>query len=98
MRQPRPLAVRTFCLLMIARHRNAGDHRIQPGPGAKPLPPFAVGFGVVDEVAGVNHEPGLGSVAVGLPNHPRPHAADIVLGIAEVDEREGAGLSLAVVK
>ena len=84
--QQRPL--RIAGVLVIAGRGHAGDHRVQPAAGAEPLAPLGVACAVVDQVARVNHEPGLGSIAMSFADHPRPVRADVVLSVAKVDERK----------
>ena len=60
--------------------------------GPEPFPPLRILIAAVDEVAGVDHELSSGGVAAGLTDDPRPHREDVVLGIAEVNELESAGM------
>ena len=73
---------------MIARRRNAGDHGVEPTTGVKPFAPFGIDVAVIHQVAGVQHEAGLGCVGECFAHDARPVHADIVLGIAKIDERE----------
>ena len=47
---------------------------------------LGVAVSAVDQVAGMDHEPCLGGVAVRFANHARPMRTDVVLRVAEVDE------------
>ena len=85
-------AVFVFRLLMIAGDRHAGNHRVEPAAGAEPVAPFGVGLSLVDQVARMDHEASLRGVAVSLAYDAGPHRTEIVLGVAEIDERERLGL------
>ena len=78
----------TAKVLVIARSRDPWNHGVNPVSSFEPLRPIPVEVGVVDEIAGVNHEAGMGCIRKGRSNRPRPHGQQVVLGIAEVDEGE----------
>lgn len=56
-------------LFVISRDGHTRDHRIEPTTGAEPFTPFGIGFGFIDEIAGVDEELGFGRIAMGLSHN-----------------------------
>ena len=73
---------------MVTRRGDDRDGAVDPGRSGEPFAPLVVVLGAVDQIAGVQREGGARRFAEGLAKHAGPVRAEIVLGVAEVDERE----------
>ena len=74
-------------MFVVAGHGHARQHGLDETAGLVPLAPLDVAVGVVDEIACVDHEARVGRVLIGGSDGARPVRAEVVLRVAEVDER-----------
>lgn len=82
-----------FVILVIARRRRHCGAFQQPAPGFEPLGPLVVVLAVLaaDQIAGEQCQPRVRCAAPGLADHPRDQAEILVLGIAEIQQRQRGG-------
>src|SRR5688572_8882862 len=65
---------------------------MDPTARLEPFAPFVIDVSLIDEIAAMQEEAGVRRRTIRLTNDARPVFAEIVLGVAEEDEREGFGL------
>ena len=74
--------------LVVPGRGHDGDRGVDPRGRAVPLAPLAVPVRVVDEIARVERERRARGLAKRLAEDARPVRADVVLRVAEIDERK----------
>jgi hypothetical protein len=59
-------------VFVVARGKEVGHGSQNKGTGFKPLLPIVIRLGLVHQVAGMDHKPGLGRGGIGSPQRARP--------------------------